>query len=155
MKLKVFLLDPGREGSWRDLGLFVARAAFGGSLVVRHGYGKIAVLSSSLFVHPVPFFDPLGLGPTPTLALATFAEVVCSLGVALGLFGRLACLPLVVNFSVIVFVMHELGVPGDRGELALLYLLAFLALLFTGSGRYSIDHWLRSRQAPTTPSPTV
>ena len=63
---------------------------------------------------------------------------------ALGVLSRLACLPLVVNFAVIVFVLHHAQVPGDRGELALLFLVVFTALLLTGPGRYSLDEYLDS-----------
>ena len=112
---------------------------FSGSLIWRHGYAKIP----ALFQEPAEFLDPLGLGPGPSLALAAFAEFGCGLALALGIVSRVACVPLVVNFAVIVFVLHEGQVPGDRGELALLYLVAFATFLLTGPGRYSLDSWLR------------
>ena len=129
------LFHPGSNGSWRDLGLLIARVGFSGALIWRHGISKIP----GLMADPVEFLDPLGLGPTVSLALAAFAECVCAFALALGILSRFACLPLVINFGVIVFVLHQAEVPGDRGELALLFLVAFTTLFLTGPGRYSLD----------------
>ncbi len=139
MKLRHTLFHSGRDGSWRDLGLLIARVGFSGTLIWRHGVSKIPALVAD----PVEFLDPLGLGPAVSLALATFAECVCAFALALGILSRFACLPLVINFGVIVFVLHEAQVPDDRGELALLFLVAFTTLLLTGPGRYSLDSRLR------------
>ena len=139
MNLRNTLFDSGRDGSSRDLGLLIARVGFSGTLIWRHGFAKI----SGLVADPVEFLDPLGLGPGASLALATFAECVCASAVAFGILSRFACLALVINFGVIVFVLHGAQVPGDRGELALLFLVAFTTLLLTGPGRYSLDQWLR------------
>ena len=139
MKLRHTLFHSGRDGSWRDLGLLIARVGFSGTLIWRHGVSKIP----GLVADPVEFLDPLGLGPAVSLALAVFAECVCAFALALGIFSRFASLPLVINFGVIVFVMHEAQVPGGQGELALLFLVAFTTLLLTGPGRYSLDERLR------------
>ena len=134
-------LFDSRNSVWLDLGLLIARFGFGGTLILRHGLAKIPALLAS----PIQFFDPLGLGAGPSLGLAIFAEVVCALALIVGYRSRLACLPLIVNFAVIVLVIHRLQVPGNRGELALLYLVAFLVLCLTGPGRYSLDYWLGAR----------
>lgn len=126
---------------WRDVGLLIARVGFGGTLILRHGITKIPVLLAA----PVQFFDPLGLGPAPSLVLAIFAEVFCALAVLLGVFSRAACIPLIVNFTVITVVLHGMKVPEDRGELALLYLVAFLVLFMTGPGRFSLDQRMKNR----------
>jgi len=142
MNVRHRLFDSGRDGVWRDLGLLIARLGFSGILIWRHGIGKVP----GLLAHPVEFLDPLGLGPAVSLALATLAECVCASALALGILSRLACLPLVINFAVIVFVLHKAQVPGDRGELALLFLIAFTALLLTGPGRYSLDERFRGKR---------
>jgi putative oxidoreductase len=125
----------GREELWRDIGLLVYRLGFAGAVIWRHGYPKIERLMNN----PDKFFDPIGIGPFLSLALAAFAEIICALAVGFGWFTRWTSLILTINFVVIVVFLHELRVPGNRGELALLYLIAFGVLLLTGAGRFSLD----------------
>ena len=56
----------------------------------------------------------------------------------LGLFTRLAAIPLIIATCVMVFKAHNGDVFGD-GETAALYLTAYLVLLFVGPGRVSVD----------------
>lgn len=139
MRLKSVLFDTGRDGFWRDLGLLIARAGFSGTVLLRHGLPKIPALAAD----PIQFLDPLGLGPGLSLILAIFAEVVCALVLLLGVLSRFASATLAFNFAVIVLVLHRAEIPGDRGELALLYFLVFAALTLTGPGRFSIGARLR------------
>jgi putative oxidoreductase len=62
----------------------------------------------------------------------------------LGAATRLAVIPLIINMSVIVFVVHA-DDPWQRQEFALLFLIPFLTLLFTGPGHFSIDGLIRWR----------
>ncbi len=105
-----------------------------------HGLDK----ASSLLAGESGFPDPLGIGSTASLGLATFGELVCPLLVAIGLKTRLATLPVVVTMLVAAFVQHA-GDPWGERELAALYAAAFATLALTGSGAYSLDALLRSR----------
>ncbi len=138
--MKKLLFDPGRGGAARDLGLLLLRVGLAGSLVYAHGWGKLMRLLDG----SMRFADPIGLGPGPSLGLAVFAEFLCALLVLLGLAGRLATVPVVILFVVAYFVVHG-GDPFGEKEKALLFLVGFLALLFTGPGRFSIDGLLRKR----------
>jgi len=139
MRLKTAFFDTGRDGFWRNLGLLITRVGFTGTLLLRHGLPKIPALITG----PIQFFDPLGLGPGVSLGLAIFAEVVCSVALLLGFLSRFASATLAINFAIVVFFIHQAEIPGDRGELALLYLLVFSALTLTGPGRFSFDARLR------------
>ncbi|MBK9177894.1 MAG: DoxX family protein [Flavobacteriales bacterium] len=117
-----------------DLGYLLARLGFGGTMLVQHGWPKIMRFSEIA----EGFADPFGLGGTFSLVLIILAEVLCSLLVMLGLWTRTALIPLIIGMAVIAFM-----VKGDASfkekELSLVYLFGFVALLFTGSGRFSID----------------
>jgi putative oxidoreductase len=139
MSFTAKLRSLARDEFWRDIGLLALRLGFAGAVIWRHGYPKIPALLGN----PDQFFDPIGIGGSASLALAAFAEVVCALAVALGWYSRWASLILTGNFVVIVLFLHQLQVPGDRGELALLYLIAFAGLFFTGPGRFSLDRRFR------------
>jgi putative oxidoreductase len=71
-----------------------------------------------------------------------FAEFFCSILLILGLFTRLAAIPLVIGMAVAAFVVHGAD-PFAAKELSLLYLFIYVALIFTGPGRHSVDYVLR------------
>lgn len=120
-----------------DLGYLIVRVGFG-LLVLTHGYSK--VVNFDKFAAS-DFFNPLGIGTQTSLLLAIFAEFVCAISVALGLFTRLAAIPLVIQFIVVFFVVHGNDSFGDR-ELPATYLTLAIGILLMGSGRYSLDRRL-------------
>ena len=73
-----------------------------------------------------------------SLVLSIFAEVLCALFVVLGLFTRFATIPLIITMLVAIFGANT-GKPLLESELALLYLGAFVTLLFCGPGKLSVD----------------
>lgn len=84
------------------------------------------------------FSDPIGLGSGLSLTLVTFAEFFCSVFVIVGAFTRVALVPLLINLTVIVFIVHGSD-PIKKKELAVFYLLAYIALFLTGPGKFSVD----------------
>lgn len=124
---------------WKlDAGLFILRLSVGSMMLV-HGIPKLNKLLSG----SAQFADPFGLGPQISLFLAVGAEVGCSLLLILGLLTRLATLPLIVTMGVAVFMIHGAD-PFAKKEMALLYLMPYIAILLTGPGRYSLDHALNA-----------
>lgn len=117
-----------------DLGYLVLRATAGGTMFWQHGWPKIMTFSERMDHFP----DPFGLGGTFSLILIVLAEAVCAAMVVLGLWTRTALIPLILGMAVIVFMVKGDAAFGEK-ELALVYLFAFVTLLFTGSGRFSID----------------
>ena len=56
------------------------------------------------------------------------------------LFTRFAALNLAATMAVAFFIAHKGAFTGDKpGELAFIYLTGFVALIFTGGGKYSAD----------------
>lgn len=125
-----------------DLALLILRIAFGGSMVIGHGWGKLLRLFSG---EPIEFGDPYGLGPATSLVLATFAEFLCALLVMAGLLTRWALIPLIITMLTVVFMVH-LGDPYSRVEKGILFLAPFVALLITGPGAYSLDALIKNRR---------
>jgi len=117
-----------------DLGLLILRLAFGG-LMLGHGWGKMMKLFAG---GEIEFFNFMGIGMTASLALAVFAEVVCALLIIFGYFTKWATIPLIITMLVAAFIVHGED-PFQKQEFALLYALAYLSLLFTGPGEYSLD----------------
>jgi putative oxidoreductase len=116
-----------------SIGLFILRAG-ASALMIPHGYDKLTKFGEMTEGFP----DPFGIGSTASLALLIFAEFFCSILLVLGLFARLACIPLIIAMSVALFVAHK-GLIFGEGEHAALYIVIFGSLLFTGPGRYSLD----------------
>ncbi|HUR56997.1 MAG TPA: DoxX family protein [Opitutaceae bacterium] len=119
-----------------NLALLGLRVWFGGSLLALHGWGKLTGFSAM----SSKFADPFGLGSMPSLVLATFAELVCAGLIVLGLFTRTAALIAALNMAVAFAFAHKGRLMGTgNGELAFLYLGAFVALFLVGAGKFSVD----------------
>jgi putative oxidoreductase len=117
-----------------DFGYLFLRVSAGGTLFWQHGWPKLMSFSE----RTESFADPFGLGSTFSLILILLAEVVCSALVVLGLWTRVAVIPLIIAMAVIVFMVKGDAAFAEK-ELALVYLFAFVTILFTGSGRFAVD----------------
>ncbi|HEY5690389.1 MAG TPA: DoxX family protein [Cyclobacteriaceae bacterium] len=124
----------------QDFGLLIFRVGFGFSLLYGHGFGKLLRL---LGPDEIKFGDPYGLGPTISLGLATFAEVICAVLIMVGLFTRAALIPMMFTMFTVVFVVNFGKDFGDL-EKAILFGLAFAGLFLSGPGKYSIDAYLKN-----------
>ncbi len=116
-----------------DLGLLFLRLSMG-ILMLTHGLPKLLNFQERM----TSFRDPIGLGSTTSLSLAAFAEVFCSVFVILGFKFRWALIPLIITMVVIIFIVHWPD-PFGRKELPIMYLVCYLFLLMSGSGKYSLD----------------
>lgn len=111
------------------------------ALVMTHGIPKLMRVLEGNF----GFGDPLGIGSTVSLLLVTFAEAICAFFVLIGLWTRVALVPLIINFIVVVFVAHADDPFGDK-EKGLLFLTMFITLFLTGAGKYAFDGKLNKRK---------
>lgn len=131
------LFDSNADSKYIHIVLLLLRLS-AIALIINHGFPKLNTLLSG---GEIKFGDPIGLGPENSFFLVVFAEFFCSVLVLLGLGTRLATIPLIINFIVIVFVVH-LPHPFSRKELPLFYLISYISLFIMGSGKYSLDHLL-------------
>ena len=113
--------------------MLIARLVLG-ILMMDHGYDKLIHFSE--YSHQ--FINFLGMGKTLSLALVVFAEFFCSLFLILGLFTRLATIPLIITMCVVIFSINN-GKVFMQHESPALYLTGFLVLLIIGPGRISVD----------------
>jgi len=122
-----------------SIALLLIRLGFGGAMLYGHGWGKMMKLLEG---GEIQFADPIGLGPTVSLALAVLAEAVCSALIILGLFTRFAAVPLIITMVVAIFFVH-LDDPFSKMEKAILYLVPFVSLYIAGPGKFSLDRLLK------------
>lgn len=122
------------------IGTLILRLTFGLIMLLSHGLPKVLNFSSMMNNFP----DPIGLGNSLSLGLAIGAEVGCALLITIGLFTRLATLPLIITMAVAIFAVHA-GDPWQKIELAAIYLLGYSAIFCLGPGLWSLDHFLRKK----------
>ncbi len=137
------LLKVNDSSNTTGIALLVARVGIA-LLMLTHGLPKLMMLFSGA---PVQFPPVMGLSSELSLGLTVLAEVGCSLLLLAGFATRLATIPLIITMLVAVFVIHAAD-PISVKEPALHYLLVYVALLFAGSGQYSIDYLLQNRKVP-------
>lgn len=141
-----------------SIGLLILRLGVG-AFLCSHGVGKLRMLLAGDFTS---LGDPIGIGGVPSLVLVTMSEFLCALLVMLGLGTRFAAMPVVISMGVAAFVAHAndpwssetaaMAFFGGQSktwfskEPALLFLIVFLALAFTGGGALSLDGWIARRR---------
>jgi putative oxidoreductase len=115
-----------------DIGLLILRVGFSGFLFL-HGLEKLEVALNS----NINYTDPIGLGPTLTLILVLFTELICTVLVAVGYRVRWSSIPPIILMLVAVFIVHKNDSIMEK-ELAVLYLISFIVIGILGSGKYAI-----------------
>ena len=116
-----------------NLGLLILRLGFSIGLMT-HGYGKFLRLINGNF----KFSDPIGIGISPSLFLASFGEFIAPIFIIIGWKTRLFTIFPVFTMIVAFAIAHD-GDPFSRKEKSLMYLIAFIVIYFTGPGKYSLD----------------
>ncbi|HKH59396.1 MAG TPA: DoxX family protein [Flavitalea sp.] len=133
------LLSVDQTIANRDIAILLLRVTVG-ALMLSHGIPKLISLFSGNIQFPAIF----GLSADLSLSLAVFAEVICSFLLIFGIGTRLAAIPLIITMLVAVFYVHA-DDPFARQEPGILYLLPYVILFITGSGKYSIDYLLQRK----------
>ena len=116
-----------------NIGLLILRIGFSIGLMT-HGYGKFLRVINGNF----KFSDPLGIGTSLSLILASFGEFIAPIFIIVGWKTRLFSIFPASTMLVAFTIAHD-GDPFSRKEKSLMYLIAFIAIYFTGPGKYSVD----------------
>lgn len=133
-KLISFITSPKAIG---NNGIILFLRVFIGIMMMTHGLAKLNNFDQMAGSFP----DPIGWGSKMSLIMIIFAEFGCSILLILGLFTRLAAIPLLFSMAIATFVIHGAD-PFSAKELAILYAGVYVVLLFTGGGRWSVDHFI-------------
>ncbi|MCB9871263.1 MAG: DoxX family protein [Planctomycetes bacterium] len=141
-------MDNRSGDATSSVGLLVLRIGVG-CYMMAHGWGKAQMVFSGAFDK---FPDPISLGSGPSLVLAASAEFLGAALVVIGLGTRFAAASVAFTMAVAAFAIHGKDpwtMPNPLGpskEPALMFLIPFLALVFTGAGQFSLDNKLRKRR---------
>ncbi len=145
----------------RDVGLLVLRIGLG-IMFIYHGLPKIMAgpeMWNMLGQNTARF--GITFAPTFWGFMAAFAEFGGGILILIGLLTRLACFLLVINLMVAAS-MHlatatDLAKGFGEASHAIEDGIVFLALIFIGAGRYSLDAQLCQRKggAPELPPPAA
>ena|SRR5688500_15673666 len=136
------ILSVNNTANATNIGLLIARTGIA-ALMLTHGIPKLGMLLSGDFAK---FPSVMGMSAELSLTLTVLAEVFCSIFILAGFATRLAVIPLIITMLIAVLVIHAAD-PITVKEPALHYLLVYVVLLFTGSGKYSMDNLLQSKKA--------
>ncbi len=131
-KILSFITSPKAFG-YNGIILFLR--VFIGVLMMTHGLAKL----NNFDQMANSFLDPIGWGSKMSLIMVIFAELGCSILLVLGLFTRLAIIPLLFSMSIAIFIAHAAD-PFSVKEMAVLYAGVYLVLLFTGGGTFAVDN---------------
>lgn len=130
------LLEPNETLA---TGLVIVRVLTGG-IIISFGFEMFTVENMEGYAQ---WLADLKV-PAPELMayIGKVAELVCGIMLLLGLFTRLASIPLMITMVVINFVMAE----GHLRAGPFYLLLLFAAFLFVGGGKFSLDEVIRKRK---------
>ena len=128
-------------GFTSDLAYVIVRVTVG-LMLIPHGWGKLATGPAAISA----YFARLGLEPSWAFTfIAMFNETIGGILIAIGLFTRPIALLLVIEFIVLLVVVH---VPRGYGmalngiEFPLMWGLMLLVVVLRGGGPYSLDRKL-------------
>jgi putative oxidoreductase len=105
-----------------------------GGLFIYSGWLKIKDYDTIL---PM-FTDIIGIGSKLSFNLLIFSEFFGGILIVLGLFTRLAVLPILFSMCIAYFIAHA-NDPFFKKELAFTFLVLCLPVFVMGSGKYSLD----------------
>jgi putative oxidoreductase len=137
------------DGPAASLGYLFLRVSAGGMIFYIHGWHKLEGWISYL-QHGTPWKlveEVAGMhfpAPLASAVAATLVQFICSLFIVVGLFTRINAALLLCALS--GAILQNL-LAGRDPQLAVLYSLVVLTIVFMGAGKYSLDARLSGRLA--------
>lgn len=122
-----------------DLAYLVVRITVG-LMIFYHGYVKVTTATHAGLAG---YFAKLGLEPAGLWAyFIPFNETVGALLIVFGLFTRPAAVIMIIEFIVLILVVHAprgYGMAVNGIEFPLMWMLMLVAIALRGGGPYSLD----------------
>lgn len=134
------LLDTRPSADLLALSLMFFRVLLSLELIYAHGLKKLGIGVSEAETIP----NLLNLPTELNDALIIATNLVFPVFVILGLFTRLAVIPILAVTLTGYFILHFHDSALIK-DVPFMYSLCFLLLLFLGAGKYSLDHKISSR----------
>ena len=122
-----------------DLGLLLMRVSFAALMITFHGWEKLMTAERQFHTFP----NYIGISSELSYVLVVWLENFGAILIALGFLTRINSLGLAFTMAVAFIFHHDMRFTGpNAGEMAFAYGFGYLLLLFSGAGKYSLDHKL-------------
>lgn len=137
---KNFFAFMCKNGRLSHTGLLFFRIAVSFELLIAHGLKKIGV--GVAIAETVP--NPFGLPEFFNQAFAIVANIIMPLFIAMGLFTKVATLPILAITLTGYFVVH-FNDPIAVKDVPFMYSVCFLFITIVGPGKYSLDYYFLNK----------
>jgi putative oxidoreductase len=126
-------------GFTSDFAYLVVRLT-AGLMLFWHGWGK---LTGAGVAGTTAYMTKLGIAPAELFAYVLIInETVVALMITFGLLTRLAAIAVIIEFIVLIFMVHVprgYGMAVNGVEFPLMWLMILVAIALRGGGPYSLD----------------
>ena len=143
-KLYAPIAFTDRALDWHSPLFLLGLRAYVASVFFKSGLTKIEDFSSTIALFESEYKVPV-VSPTVAALAGTAAELILPALLLVGLASRPTALALFVFNIVAVVSYPDISEPGVKDHV--LWGTMILVVAFFGSGRLSLDHWLKSRLA--------
>jgi putative oxidoreductase len=137
---KQFFSFMCKNGNLSHFGLLFFRVAVSLELLIAHGLKKIGI--GVAIAETVP--NPLGLPDFFNQAFAIVANIIMPLFITVGLFTKIATLPILSITLTGYFIVH-FNDPIAVKDVPFMYSVSFLFLTIVGPGKYSLDYYFLNK----------
>ncbi|GEC80171.1 hypothetical protein FAQ01_30410 [Flavobacterium aquatile] len=120
--------------------LLLFRVAISAELIVAHGLKKLGIGVTSAEIVPNPF----GLPEVLNQVFATSANIIMPLFIVVGLFTRLATLPILAVTLTGYFILHFNDTIAIK-DVPFMYSVSFILIALLGPGKYSLDNYFTKK----------
>ncbi|KGD66985.1 DoxX family protein [Flavobacterium aquatile] len=139
-KILFHLMQSNLGSNLNNFTLLLFRVAISAELIVAHGLKKLGIGVTSAEIVPNPF----GLPEVLNQVFATSANIIMPLFIVVGLFTRLATLPILAVTLTGYFILHFNDTIAIK-DVPFMYSVSFILIALLGPGKYSLDNYFTKK----------